>query len=299
MIDRIKISPLAASPTKKDLIFISCGDNEVFLTYAIQNLLDYFDIAVFYYGKNNQKIKDLENLLVLASYGTGTKFNIFKELYFMKETLFCVYETIWLVDDDATYIKGEISKLPDMLREYNLKIISPAQDTRGRMSHNIMRPHFNRGKLRFVNFIEMGWPMFSKEALRSFLLEYDNSLYGAGIDIWYCNHLKLNSGLHAAIVDDVVFLNPYEKTKAGAKRELDNYTPFKKRVLAWQKVQKKRQFDDWEHRNLLMGKSIKDTPLPINLFSLVVPLPLRPPLRKMRDLFNTVLEILSWRSYDK
>lgn len=283
MNEHVTVDSFSKDSNKKNLIFVSFGDNETFLSYCMENLLDNFDVAIFFYGKSFDNYNKFAKSSVFSAYGRGTKFNVLKFIYSEYRDFLMNYESIWVVDDDATYVKGDVSKLPKLLDKFKLKVLSPAQDPRGRMSHNIMRPHLIKNKLRFVNFIEMGWPMFSKSALQEFLDHYDGSLQGVGIDIWYSNCLGLNSGLFGAIIDDVVFLNPYEIHKENSKRELDRFNTFNERLEAWNSKKSSLDLQDWEHENLMIGSSIKKTPLPINLLSLLAPVKFHKPLRSLRD----------------
>jgi hypothetical protein len=268
----------------RNLIYISAGDREVFASYAINNLVDYFDVGIFYYGEDQKKIEKLAESASFFTVGKGTKFNSFKLLTQDTPEIFDRYDTIWLCDDDLIVVKGDLRAAPKILKKYNLKILSPAYSVWGRMSHNIMRPHLWNRVFRFVNFVEMGSPLFDSQALKSFLNVYDGSLDGQGIDWWYCNFMKCDSELVAGIVDSIVFKNPYERDKSDSDRELDRYSGFLERKAQWGVCQSAQQLQVWPHRNLGSVVAIQSNPTAINIIRSKIPESVKKNLRPFKKI---------------
>jgi len=272
------------SNNNRNLIYISAGDRETFASYVISNLLDYFDVGIFYYGGDHKKIERLAEFSSFFTVGKGTKFNSFQQFAQNNPEIYDLYDTIWLCDDDLIVVKGDLCVIPKILKEYNLKILSPAYSTWGRMSHNIMRPHLWIRVFRFVNFVEMGSPLFDSQALKSFLNIYDGSLDGQGIDWWYCNFMKCDSELVAGIVDSIVFKNPYERDKGDSDRELDRYSDFLERKAQWGRCQSAQQLQVWSHRNLGSVVAIQPNPTAINIIRNKIPESVKKNLRPLKKI---------------
>lgn len=233
----------------KDLIYISAGDRETFATYAAENLSARFDIAIFYYGKDLNKAASLEKQASIFAVGSGTKFNSYK-LMLEKYPALAEYESVWVCDDDIIPYSKEIADLPTLLKTFNLKVISPAHSSDGKISHDIMLPHKGDQTLRYVNFVEMTCPLFSSDALNQFMHDYDGSLAGWGIDWWYLNFFKADDELVAAVADKYEVINPHDVQKHGLGREIDKFLGTKQRRAQWLKIMKKHGFKEWRHNNL-------------------------------------------------
>jgi hypothetical protein len=237
-------------PKNKNLIFISVGDRETFASFASINLIRDFDLAFFYYGKNQEKANHLRQSAILFADGTGTKFNCLKSIHEKIPDLIKSYETVWVCDDDPVPIKGNIKDIPYILKKYHLKVLSPAHAREGKISHQIMRalpgPHI----FRYVNFVEMSWPLFSSEALADFLDIFDGSLDGWGVDWWFMNHFDAKKQLVAGIVDKVVFLNPRDSQKEGGYNEIDVYIKINDMETQWNETKNKFNLMVWDHKNL-------------------------------------------------
>lgn len=232
------------------MIFISAGDNETFAKYASTYLTGHFDLAIFYYGGNKKKANDLSNVSSIFAVGVGTKFNSLKCMHEKIPDLLHSYETVWVCDDDLVPVKGNIINVPDILKRFHLKVISPAQALKGKISHQIMVQLAGEHIFRYVNFVEMGCPLFQSGSLADFLNVYDGSLSGYGIDWWFMNYFDAGNQLVAGIVDQVVFLNPHDAHKKGGTRELDFYMNNDDQMRQWNKVKKEKNIVEWERKNL-------------------------------------------------
>jgi hypothetical protein len=138
----------------KNLIFISCGEQETFARYALDNLSLQFEVFICFYGdENSDAYRFLKSRSCNFLHNTGSKFNNLK---------FCVengfidlesYEYVWVCDDDLVPIKGDLSKLPNIMKKFGIDICSPAHSGKGKVSHLIMLPHPGERLLRITNFV--------------------------------------------------------------------------------------------------------------------------------------------------
>jgi hypothetical protein len=114
-------------------------------------------------------------------------------------------------DDDAKIVFGDLDHLLNLKKRYDTDITSCAQDTRGKVSHKIHIPHEGNHILRYVNFIELNFPVFKIDFLIKFMNVYDGILSGWGIDHWYS---QLGTGdKNMAIVDKIMIYNPRNSNK--------------------------------------------------------------------------------------
>jgi len=222
-------------PKNKDLIFISAGDRETFASFASKNLTGNFDLVIFYYGKNQEKADNLRQSATVFAVGSGTKFNCLKCIHEKMPDLIKSYDTVWVCDDDTVPVKGNIKDAPDILKKFHLKVLSTAHAHEGKISHQVMLPLPGCHIFRYVNFVEMGWPLFSSDSLIDFLNIYDGSLDGWGTDWWFMNYFDANHQMVAGIVDKVVFLNPRDSQKEGGYSEINLYINIKDREMQWMK----------------------------------------------------------------
>ncbi|MGD0278719.1 MAG: hypothetical protein ABSC11_05395 [Smithella sp.] len=237
-------------PKNKNLIFVSAGDRETFASFASRNLTGNFDLAFFYYGKNQEKANNLRQSATVFASGTGTKFNSIRQMHKEMPDLIKSYETVWVCDDDPVPVKGNINDAPDILKKFHLKVLSPAHAQEGKISHQIMLPLPGVHVFRYVNFVEMSWPLFSSESLADFLNIYDGSLDGWGTDWWFMNYFDANHQMVAGIMDKVVFLNPRDSQKEDGYSEIDLYTNTHDMMAQWNEIKNKNNLTDWRHENL-------------------------------------------------
>lgn len=232
------------------LIFVSAGNRETFASYAMKHLSDRYDVAVFYYGAEGGKERELMDGVRIFATGEGTKFNALKGLHQSCPELLRGYKSVWVCDDDLVPLPGGVDLLFALIGNFGLKVLSPAHASEGKVSHEIMRPMAGRHVFRYVNFVEMTWPLFESSALADFLDSYDGSLAGWGMDWWFLNYLKADKFPVAAVVDAVQTLNPLDHMKPGGNREIDAYASTQQRYNEWVQVKALRGLNEWQHMNL-------------------------------------------------
>lgn len=235
-------------PKSKNLIFISAGDRETFATFSANILANDFDLAIFNYG--SEVDHSLFSASKLFATGKGTKFNALREIYRRNKFFFYQYESIWVCDDDLIIEKGDCRLLPLLVNNFGLKVVSPSHSIKGKNSHAIMLPVQANIFFRYVNFVEMGWPIFKTKYLCEFLDKYDGSLDGWGIDWWYLNFFQANLRPVAGIIDSIVCRNPFESEKLGGGRELDKYLNNQSQLVQWEEAKNKFELNEWKMENL-------------------------------------------------
>lgn len=244
LVDLLRIT----RPSKRDLIFVSAGANETFASHALDELSDWFDVAVFDYSG---AIRDeLASRAHLYAVGKGTKFNALQQLHQLLPGYLGQYESVWVCDDDLILEHGDARNLTLLVKNFGLKVISPAHSEHGKMSHELMLPFNGNHLFRYVNFVEMGCPMFGTQHLIDFLSVYDGSLDGWGIDWWYLNEFNARDLPVAGIVDSVIFLNPHDKDKPGGKRELDRWADNRVQLQQWLRKREEVGLVEWEKSNV-------------------------------------------------
>lgn len=187
---------------KNICFFTSIGDDLNLIEYIHTN--HNYDIVCNYYGDNDLVFKDIQNIAKYAEKNKLCKFPSIKKLSSHIDN----YDYIIIYDDDAIIKNGSIQDLLDIAIRYNLDIISCSQDPNGKISWKIHLPEYGNHTFRYVNFIEINFPIFSKQALKKFMLDYDGILCDWGVDYWYSHILQPETNMNMAIVDRVMIHNP-------------------------------------------------------------------------------------------
>jgi Protein of unknown function (DUF707) len=221
------------SPKHKNLVYTSAGDRSNLARWLGGSRE--FDLWITYYGDNSGRY---ENIADYYNDRKGGKFPNLHDAYQAWPDVFDRYEAILVMDDDIIIDAGKINRLFDIRSKYDLWIIQPAFDPRGKISHRITQA--NAGTfIRYTNFVEMNCPLFRKDKLLKFLNIYDPVLTNWGIDWWYCEVLGPDLRNKVAIADDVTCINPYNFMKKGRKREINRLRATGQGKVIWQKIKKR------------------------------------------------------------
>jgi hypothetical protein len=214
---------------KKNLVFTSAGNNTNFDKLWTGNNRNY-DIWVVYYDNNNTKYNQYKNKVDRIWKRKGSKFQNFNYIYNRYYDYLIKYDRIYIVDDDIIMNTDQINELFNTSEKYDLWICQPAFLPESKYSHKITLQQ--NDLLRYTNFIELGVPLFSLEALKKFMKYYDNSLIGWGIDYLYIWANGNNVKNKYAIIDSIPCINPHDEAKQG-KRELNKINNYEKRAYTW------------------------------------------------------------------
>lgn len=224
----------------KNCIFISAGDKERFASWAIDNLSDDFDIIINYYGENEFKLNNFKSKTKKTISFKTTKFMSLKQIY--DKHIKGKYEWVSVFDDDAKFVSGSMDELISCGKKFNLDIVSGSHF--GKISHFIHKKVNGQHKIRYVNFIEMNFPVFKNTALEKYMNVYDGKLCGWGNDWWYCKTLGVDENKNAAIVDNVCIENPE------SNREMESFMSWDQRKTQWEELRNKLNIVEWEKINL-------------------------------------------------
>lgn len=226
-------------------LFSSIGDDiNYFLSYYKNNLSDNCDLYLNYYGNNHEIYVALnENAKFLSNIYT-TKFPALKIAF--EKTNLSEYDYIFVFDDDFTIETGNILYIPDIMSRYNLEIASGCHSNSGRVSFDLMRFHEGDHIFRYTNFVEMNFPVFSKNALSQYMKVYDGKLCGWGNDWWYLNELQCNYKNNCGIIDKICIKNAHHHEKTS---HIDRYMPRDDRHNQWKSVRQKMNLQQWNMQN--------------------------------------------------
>lgn len=221
-------------PGSKYLVFTSAGDRA-----NLQNWLKgrrNFDLWVTYYGDKPDHHREVGDYYMARK---GAKFPNLHYAYRNFGEVLNQYEAVFVMDDDLIIDASSISRLFEIRKEYDLWLLQPADDPRGKNSHpmNIVKPF---SFMRYVNFVEVKAPLFRRDKLDDFMKIYDPVLIGWGVDSWYMNTLGEEARGRVAVVDVIPCINPHDESKGG-KREIDLLQAAAERQRIWNKI--RAQYD--------------------------------------------------------
>jgi hypothetical protein len=227
----------------KICFFTSIGDN---LSVIERIKKDYpkYDIICNYYGENNSTYLKISKLSNLCIKNNLSKFQSLKLIY---KNIVDKYDYVFVYDDDACIVKGNLNVLINIATKYNLDIVSSSHDPRGKISFQndiknhiqIHKPQNGNHIFRYTNFIEMNFPVFSNTALKKYMSVYDGVLCGWGNDWWYCNVLESDIKDIMGIVDSVIIYNPINSDK------INTLMNIKDRENQWNVYKKIYGLDEW------------------------------------------------------
>lgn len=212
------------------LVFTSAGDQS-----CLHKWLEgkpNFDLWVTYYGDHHGKYSDLTPLYCQRK---DTKFPNLHALHTSHPGFLAQYKAIIVMDDDIEISTKQLNKLFCIQQEYDLWVLQPSFDQRGKISHRITRQRYGY-KMRYTNFVEMTCPLFETSRLLKFLNIFDPELKGWGTDHWFIHNLGPDSLGHVAIIDSISCLNPHDRFKVDGIREIDTYQSTNNRKNYFEKI---------------------------------------------------------------
>ena len=134
------------------------------------------------------------------------------------------------------------SLYPSVIKKYNLWLLQPAFDPKGKISHSITKVNPDTF-MRYTNFVEVTCPLFQKDKLDEFMKIYDPVLVGWGVDLWFMEVLGPDVKGKVATVDEISCINPHDHTK-GNKREIDTLQKTADRIKNWKKIKEKHNLQN-------------------------------------------------------
>lgn len=214
-------------PTSKNLVFTSAGDRSSVVRW-LEGVRD-FDLWVCYYGDGQHTCLSAADYYVRRK---GGKFPNLKFCFDNWQSIFSQYEAVMVADDDIIISGEDLTRLFRIREEFDLLVLQPAFDLRGKISHKITREH-SFSRLRYTNFVEVTCPLFRADKLFEFLGQYDPELVCWGVDWWFSEYIGGGSQRRIAIIDEVTCINPLDSSKGG--REIDLIQNDSQRIANWNK----------------------------------------------------------------
>lgn len=246
----------------KYLLFSSVGDNTTFFKHWLSDNKNY-DIAIVYYGDNNENYNKYCELVDFIEMNKGSKFQNFYYYYNKhKDFLLNTYDYFFIVDDDIIINTKNINKLFDLSNKYQFWISQPAFKDESKISHNVTRQQ-NNNLYRYTNFIEVNTPVISNNILDKLMVAYDPELIGWGIDYLFIQTLGLDHKDKYAIIDSIPCINPYDDKKPlfnkrtnEYNRELHLIPDVHRRDKIWYKIadklNMKKEYEGKTHKCILL-----------------------------------------------
>ena len=165
---------------KNNLIICCAGDDSLHLQWY-KDFRNY-DLAVIYYGENDEKKNLYSNSCDIFKIDKGEKYHLIKRFINDNTSLVEKYDYIWLPDTDIVIDCQAVNLMFLIAKKYNLFICQPAMN--GFVSHLITLPQ-NQNEIRFTSFVEILAPLFNKKTLWFLLDTFDENFTAHGLDfVW-------------------------------------------------------------------------------------------------------------------
>lgn len=181
---------------KKNLVISTVGDKSIHKNWSEPN--DLYDTFLIYYGDQ----EGFEGECNYYKRQNGYKYPLIQQV--IKENPWIYdYEYIWLPDDDVYTTPLDVSRLFDIMKQYDLWAAQPS--IMGWYSIDATL-HQQNSILRYTNWIEIMCPCFSSKALKICEQSFNENNTGWSIEgVWnvLLNHPKDK----IAIIDDVIVVH--------------------------------------------------------------------------------------------
>ena len=244
---------------KKNMVFISAGDNTNFDILYVNELMEY-DIYVIYYGNNETIFNKYKSRVTFIEMRKGSKFQNFRYFYDRYKYIIDYYDYFFILDDDIIFKYNDINDMFSISKKYNLSICGPSFKEGSKISHKITKQKKNI-ILTYTNFVEVNSPLFNKQSLNNLMKYLHSELIGWGIDYLYiyCNGFKRRKAY--AIIHNIGCVNPENNNKSN-KRELLLIKNCKIRKLIWERyadrIRCPRKYKLCEYEDIVINKNIND-----------------------------------------
>lgn len=135
------------------------------------------------------------------------------------------YDYFFLPDDDIDMDAADINLLFLKMKEYDLKIAQPSLVMSYFTWPHTLNCHLT--KIRYINFVEMMVPCFSREALKTVLFTFNENETGWGADVHW--PILINARPHdMAVIDEVQIVHTRQIQSGREQNRNDLKTYFEK-----------------------------------------------------------------------
>lgn len=230
--------------TNEYLLFISAGDNSIYLNDCISYETHNIDIVIYYYGDNERNMLTFKRITPFVYKMKNMKFDNFYHFYLNHKHEISKYKYLAVFDDDViltkekepilvAYNKMEFTKNFKYLHElftlcdqHQPWLCQPSCHNMNSINHTKTwwKKTHNRGtNIHTSNFIETQLPMFKIEFLDYIFEHYFEyrELDSWGTDLYFLQILKGTSADKILVFDNIMFINPSVKYKNILDREIN------------------------------------------------------------------------------
>ena len=168
------------APCRTNLVILRGGDTSLHPGWLAGPERD-FDIFISYYGQQPQRYQADADYYEMRR---GTKWPCIGELLHAHPELLERYEAFWFPDDDLAATTDTLNRMFALFRGFSLQLAQPALTRDSFYSWKLLlqRPEY---VLRYVPFVEIMAPVFSRSALLKCRGTFGESSSGYGLDfVW-------------------------------------------------------------------------------------------------------------------
>jgi hypothetical protein len=166
---------------RRNLVIVRAGDNSLHPTWLRDSSDRSWDLLVSYFGDDTERFRQPGIIRIDSK---GPKWPALGALIMDNRKYIEQYDYIWLPDDDIACQGSDINHLFKMAADYKLHLSQPALTLDSYFSWlaTLRNPLL---RVRFVNFVEIMVPCFSREFLLRSLPFLADNLSGWGLDhLW-------------------------------------------------------------------------------------------------------------------
>jgi hypothetical protein len=168
------------SPKNQFLIICRAGDRSIHHNW-INSSTRNFDIYISYFGDEPNKYKDQADYYEQVK---GPKWPIIYDIIERNKELVACYDAVWFPDDDILMSTEQINKMFNLFSGLEFDLAQPALTINSYVKYFELIED-NNSIARYVNFVEVMVPIFSKKCLARLGNTFNQSHSGWGLDyLW-------------------------------------------------------------------------------------------------------------------
>jgi hypothetical protein len=192
------LTPMLTLPhrPRRNLVILRAGDRSLhsqWIASADRN----FDLLVSYYGTVPDLYRDGSDLYEARR---GPKWPCIAELLDEHPELVEAYDAIWLPDDDLSVDTATVSRMFDLFHGHGLQLAQPALTRESYFTFDTLLRHPGY-LLRYMGFVEVMAPLFSRDAMRRCRATFHESRIGWGLDFVWPTLIENPDGHRIAVID--------------------------------------------------------------------------------------------------
>jgi len=170
----------------------------------LQGAQPLFDVYLSYFGDEPEKYKDQAQYYEQVK---GGKWPVLARIVQENPEIMQKYDAVWMPDDDLLIDAHQINRMFQFFMAFELQLAQPALSEDSYFSHSsLLKPHV-QSVLRYVNFIEVMAPIFSKACLTQLTPTLSQSPSGWGLDNLWPNLLNNPDKTAIAVIDAVTVVH--------------------------------------------------------------------------------------------